>query len=70
MEKELVVFRWMEGAHHIDDRHVKIKNEISGYKGTITKLSQDFREELAKLEYDSNVSISRKEVSACYIVVR
>ena len=49
---------------------VKLRNEISGYAGTITRLKREREKKLAKLSGESNVSISREEVSACYIVIR
>ena len=50
--------------------YIKLKNEIAGYNGTITRLKRECEEKMAKLCYESNVSISREEVSACYIVVK
>ena len=70
LEKVLAETERIVGASVGDDGRAKIKNELAGYKGTITKLTQDLRDELAKLEYDSKVSISREELSACYILVR
>ena len=46
------------------------KNEMAGYSGTITRLEREREEKLAKLGYESNVSITRTEVSACYVVVK
>ena len=70
LEKVLAETERIVGASIGDGGRAKIKNELAGYKGTITKLTQDLRDELAKLEYDSKVSISREELSACYILVR
>ena len=53
-----------------EEDKVKLRNEISGYAGTITRLKREREEKLAKLSGESNVSISREEVSACYIVIR
>ena len=54
----------------LEEDKVKLRNEISGYAGTITRLKREREEKLAKLSGESNVSISREEVSACYIVIR
>lgn len=51
------------------DRQMRIRNEIAGYGGTITRLERERNEKLAKLGSESNVSISREEVSVCYIVI-
>ena len=61
------VWRFPSGA--AEDSAAKIKNEISGYNGTITRLKRERDEKLAELDCKSNVSITRKEVSACYIVI-
>ena len=53
-----------------EDAKSKLKNEIAGYAGTITRLMREKEEKLAKLDYESDVSISREEVSACYVVIR
>jgi hypothetical protein len=61
------VWRFTSGA--AEDGAAKIKNEISGYNGTITRLKRERDEKLAELDCKCNVSITRKEVSACYIVI-
>ena len=53
-----------------EDVMSRIKNAIAGYTGTITRLKRERDERLAALGQESNVSISREEISACYIVVR
>ena len=49
---------------------VKRRNEIQGYKGTITRLTRELSEKLSKLNYESNVKISHEEISASFILVR
>ena len=46
------------------------KNVIAGYRGTITRLKREKAEKLEKMGMESNVSITRQEVSACYVVIR
>lgn len=55
---------------YADYRRAKIKNEISGYNGTITRLERERDTKLSELGGESNVSISREEISACYVVIR
>lgn len=55
---------------YADYRRAKIKNEISGYNGTITRLERERDAKLSELGGESNVSISREEISACYVVIR
>ena len=61
---------WMGGFSDIEESRAKVKNAIAGYTGAITKLRREKDEKLAGLGRESNVSISREEVSACYIVVK
>ena len=62
---ESVEYSWMP-----EEYGVKRKNEIQGYKGTITRLTRELGEKLAKLAYESNVKISHEEISACFISIR
>lgn len=57
---------WLLGA----EERIKLKNEISGYRGTITRLKRERDEKLSLLGDESDVSITREEVSACYVAVR
>ncbi len=47
----------------------KIKSEIAGYNGTITRLNRERDMKLAEMSGESDVSISREVVSVCYVVI-
>lgn len=57
---------WLLGT----EERIRLKNEISGYRGTITRLKRERDEKLPLLGDESDVSITREEVSACYVAVR
>lgn len=61
---------WGDEVLDFEQARAKVKNTIVGYAGAITKLKRDRGEKLAGLGRESNVSISREIVSACYIVVK
>jgi hypothetical protein len=65
LEEEADEYSWMP-----EEYGVKRRNEIQGYKGTITRLNRELNEKLAKLDYESNVKISHEEISACFISIR
>ena len=65
LEDESDVYSWMP-----EEYGVKRKNEIQGYKGTITRLTREMNEKLSKLAYESNAKISHEEISACFISIR
>jgi hypothetical protein len=65
LEEEAEVYSWMP-----EECGVKRRNEIQGYKGTITRLNRELNEKLAKLDYESNVKISHEEISACFISIQ
>ena len=58
------------GFLFLEEAREKLKNEIAGYTGTITRMKREKSEKLARMDYESDVSISREEVSVCYIVIR
>ena len=53
-----------------DSDPTQLKKEISGYGGTITRLTKERDAKLAMLADKSDVSITHEEVSVCYIVIR
>lgn len=71
-EKEMQFYPSFSGCDEDgdSDRKASLKKEIAAYQGTISRFERERREKLADWEKESNVSISREEVSACYIVIK
>lgn len=66
--EKMVAERRAQLSWMVDDEK-KIKNEIVGYNGMITRLARERDAKLAEMSDVSDVSISREVVSVCYVVV-
>lgn len=76
MLKELLAYRiYSDDFDKLDEEFEreegkKLKNEIAGYTGTVTRLKREKSERLEQLGKETNVAISREEVSVCYITIK
>ena len=61
---------WKDSYPSLKEERTRLRNEISGYAGTVTRLKRERDVKLSALDCESIVSITREEVSICYIKVR